>query len=159
MHRRNHWVAAGLAVVSLGLAGCGAGQNAQYGEVSQSGPAQVEPLKNDSTLNRVTLTPESATKLGVRTAAVGAAVMPATTDTTGTPSEITVPADAVIYDKDGKTWVYVVDGPRSFEREAVTVERIDGDNAILTSGPKPGVKVVTVGAQELLGAELGVAGE
>jgi multidrug efflux pump subunit AcrA (membrane-fusion protein) len=85
--------------------------------------------------------------------------MPASTDSSTTPSEITVPADAVIYDKDGKTWVYVVDGPRSFQREAVTVERVDGDSAILSSGPKPGVKVVTVGAQELLGAELGVAGE
>ena len=33
MHRRNHWVAAGLAVVSIGLAGCGVGK-ADYGEVS-----------------------------------------------------------------------------------------------------------------------------
>ena len=158
MHRRNHWVAAGLAVVSIGLAGCGVGRT-EYGEVSQTGPAQVTPLKDSSDINRVTLTPEAATKLGVRTASAGAAVMPASTDGTGTSPEITVPADAVIYDKDGKTWVYIVDGPRSFQREAVTVERIDGDSAILTSGPKPGVKVVTVGAQELLGAELGVAGE
>jgi hypothetical protein len=158
MHRRNHWVAAGLAVVSIGLAGCGVGK-ADYGEVSQTGPVHVAPLTGGSDINRVTLTPEAATKLGVRTAAASAAVMPASTDSSTTPSEITVPADAVIYDKDGKTWVYVVDGPRSFQREAVTVERVDGDSAILSSGPKPGVKVVTVGAQELLGAELGVAGE
>src|SRR4029077_8114335 len=116
MHRRNHWVAAGLAVVSIGLAGCGVGRT-EYGEVSQSGPAQVSPLKDNSDINRVTLTPEAATKLGVRTASAGAAVMPATADTAGASSEITVPAGAVIYDKDGKTWVYVVDGPRSFERE------------------------------------------
>jgi hypothetical protein len=158
MHRRNHWVAAGLAVVSIGLAGCGVGK-ADYGEVSQSGPAHVEPLKDNSDINRVTLTAEAARKLGVRTAAVDAAVMPASTDSSTTPSEITVPADAVIYDKDGRTWVYIVDGPHSFQREAVTVERIDGDTAVLSSGPRPGVKVVTVGAQELLGAELGVAGE
>jgi len=156
MYRRNHWVAAGLAVVSIGLAGCGVGK-ADYGEVSQQGPAQVVPVNN--TINRVTLTPEAATKLGVRTAAASAAVMPASTDATVTAPEITVPAGAVIYDKDGKTWVYIVDGARSFEREAVTVERVDGDTAVLTSCPKPGVKVVTVGAQELLGAELGVAGE
>jgi hypothetical protein len=159
MHRRNHWVAAGLAVVSIGLAGCGVGKT-EYGEVSQSGPAQVEPVGHDGTINRVTLTPDAATKLGVRTSVASAAVMPASTGDAGAAApEITVPADAVIYDKDGRTWVYVVDGPRSFQREAVTVERIDGDTAVLTSGPRPGVKVVTVGAQELLGAELGVAGE
>jgi hypothetical protein len=158
MHRRNHWVAAGLAVVSIGLAGCGVAKS-EYGEVSQSGPAQVEPLQNNSDINRVTLTPDAAAKLGVRTAAASAAVMPASTDATAAAPEVMVPSSAVIYDKDGKTWIYIVDGQRSFQREAVTVERIDGDTAVLTSGPKPGVDVVTVGAQELLGAELGVAGE
>ena len=158
MHRRNHWVAAGLVVVSVGLAGCGVGKT-EYGEVSQQGPAQVEPLKDNSDINRVTLTAEAASKLGVRTAAASAAVMPASTDGTVASPEISVPIDAVIYDKDGRTWVYVVDGPRSFQRQAVSVARVDGDTAVLSSGPKPGVQVVTVGAQELLGAELGVAGE
>ena len=64
----------------------------------------------------------------------------------------------MIYDKDGKTWVYVVDGPRSFQRQAVTIESVEGDTAVLSSGPKPGAQVVTVGAQELLGAELGSRG-
>ncbi|HEX3607207.1 MAG TPA: hypothetical protein VH134_14900 [Candidatus Dormibacteraeota bacterium] len=156
MHRRNHWVAAGLAVVSIGLAGCGVGK-ADYGEVSQQGPAAVVPV--NSTINRVTLTPEAAQKLGVKTAAADSAVMPASTDAGGTSPEISVPVDAVIYDKDGKTWVYIVDGPRSFQRQAVTIKSVEGDTAVLSSGPKPGAQVVTVGAQELLGAELGVAGE
>jgi hypothetical protein len=158
MDRRNHWVAAGLAVVSIGLAGCGVGK-AEYGEVSQQGPAQVAPLQGNSDINRVTLTPQAASKLGVKTAAVSAPAMPAATDGATAAPETSVPIDAVIYDKDGKTWVYVVDGTRSFERQAVSVARVDGDTAVLSSGPKPGVQVVTVGAQELLGAELGVAGE
>jgi len=156
MHRRNHWVAAGLALVSIGLAGCGVGK-ADYGEVSQQGPATVVPVNN--TINRVTLTPDAARKLGVMTAAAEAAVVPASTDGGMTAPEITVPVDAVIYDKDGKTWVYIVDGTRSYQRQAVTVKSVEGDTAVLSSGPKPGVQVVTVGAQELLGAELGVAGE
>ena len=158
MYRRNHWVAAGLAVVSIGLAGCGVGK-ADYGEVSQEGPAHVVPVSNNSDINRVTLTPEAARKLGVRTAAADAAVMPASTDGSVATSEISVPIDAVIYDKDGRTWVYVVDGAHSFQRQPVTVKSVDGGTALLSSGPRPGVQVVTVGAQELLGAELGVAGE
>ncbi len=69
------------------------------------------------------------------------------------------PSNSVIYDKDGNTWVYVSDGPRSYQRYPVKVAHVDGDNAVLSSGPPAGAKVVTVGAQELLGAELGVAGE
>ena len=159
MFRRNHCVAAGLVVISIGLAGCGVGK-ADYGEVSQEGPAHVAPVAGNSDINQVTLTPEAFSKLGLTTTAASGAVMPASTDgsTPETP-DITVPISAVIYDKDGKTWVYVVDGNHSYQRQAVTIKSVDGDSAILSSGPKAGVQVVTVGAQELLGAELGVAGE
>jgi hypothetical protein len=47
----------------------------------------------------------------------------------------------------------------TYVREEVTVADIDGDSAILSSGPDVGAVVVTVGAAELLGAENGVAGE
>ncbi|MEA2615528.1 MAG: hypothetical protein QOE72_1311 [Chloroflexota bacterium] len=157
MHRRNHWVAAGLIVVGLGLTGCGT-TKADYGEVSQAGPAKVEPVKGTD-LNRVTLTSDAASKLGVQTAPVEAGVAPASTDGAGAAPETTVPASAVIYDKDGNTWVYVVTRALTYERQAVGIARIDGDTAVLRSGPAPGTRVVTVGAQELLGAELGVAGE
>jgi hypothetical protein len=157
MHRRNHWVAAGLVVVGLSLTACGTTE-AQYGEVSQDGPAQVQPV-NGTDINRVTLSPEAGRKLGVRTAAVQGAVMPAVEDAGAAAPETTVPVDAVIYDKDGNTWVYVVKGPRAYERQAVTIDRVDGGTAVLKSGPAPGTQVVVVGAQELLGAELGVAGE
>jgi hypothetical protein len=53
----------------------------------------------------------------------------------------------------------VVTRALTYERQAVGIARIDGDTAVLRSGPAPGTRVVTVGAQELLGAELGVAGE
>ncbi len=42
-------------------------------------------------------------------------------------------------------------------RQRVFVDRIVGDLAALTSGPKPGVKVVSTGAAELFGTEFGGA--
>ncbi|HEY2704319.1 MAG TPA: hypothetical protein VGL20_11565 [Candidatus Dormibacteraeota bacterium] len=157
MHRRNHWVAAGLIVVGLGLTGCGT-TKADYGEAGQGSPAEVVPVKGTS-LNRVTLTSDAASKLGVQTVPVAAAVMPASTDGTAAAPETTVPVNAVIYDKDGNTWVYTVTQSLTYQRQAVGIARVDGDTAVLKSGPAPGTRVVTVGAQELLGAELGVAGE
>jgi hypothetical protein len=156
MHRRNHWVAAGLVVVSLGLAGCGVART-EYGEVSQSGPAQLQPVKGTD-LNRVTLTSLAAHRLGVSTEAVAGAVMPALGDGTATP-QTTVPLSAVLYDKNGATWVYTTSRAQTYQRQAITIARVDGDNAVLSTGPAVGTQVVTVGAAELLGAELGVAGE
>ena len=156
---RHRWALVGLVGVSLGLAGCGQGK-AAYGEVSQGAPVRVETVDGTG-LKRVTLTGESATKLGLRTAAVEATpamAVPATGDE-GAPPMVVVPADAVIYDKGGRTWVYVSDGPLRYLRQAVGVAEVDGPNAVLRSGPVPGAQVVVVGADELLGAELGVAGE
>ena len=70
-----------------------------------------------------------------------------------------IPLAAVLYDKDGKTWTYTTSEPLTFVPQEVVIARIDGDTAILTSGPAPGTEVVTVGAAELLGAEYGVPGE
>jgi hypothetical protein len=70
-----------------------------------------------------------------------------------------IPYAALIYDADGGTWVYVEEDPatRSFVRYAVTVDFIEGDLVVLTEGPPAGTKVVTVGGQELFGADTGVS--
>jgi hypothetical protein len=70
-----------------------------------------------------------------------------------------VPAAALVYDKNGGTWVYTNSQPLTFVRERVTVARIEGDLAVLQSGPAPGTAVATVGAAELLGTEYGVEGQ
>jgi hypothetical protein len=62
----------------------------------------------------------------------------------------------VLYDPDGKTWVYKTTKPRTYIRHAITVDHIDGARAVLSKGPAAGTRVVTVGAQELFGAEHGV---
>jgi hypothetical protein len=41
----------------------------------------------------------------------------------------------------------------------VTVRQVDGDVVTLSAGPPAGTEVVTVGAIELWGAELGIAGK
>lgn len=66
-----------------------------------------------------------------------------------------VPHASVIYDAQGKTWVYANPEPLVFVRQPIKVDYIEGDRAVLTDGPAPGTAVVTVGAAELFGTEHG----
>jgi hypothetical protein len=63
-----------------------------------------------------------------------------------------------MYEPDGKTFVYTVVAPRTYLRQDVQVDRIDGGRALLDEGPPAGTTVVTVGAAEVYGAELEIAG-
>jgi hypothetical protein len=56
----------------------------------------------------------------------------------------------------GNGWVYTYPEGLCFIRAAVTIERIEGDIAVLTAGPELGTKVVSQGAALLYGAEFGV---
>ena len=71
---------------------------------------------------------------------------------------MTIPYAAVVYDSAGKTWAYVNEDPLVYKRAEITVDEIDGDVARLTAGPPAGTQVVTTGAAELYGAEIGVGG-
>ena len=66
-----------------------------------------------------------------------------------------VPWSAVVYDYDGGAWVYETTAPHVFVRRRVQVRRVDGDLAVLSGGPAPGARVVSQGAAELFGTELG----
>ena len=66
-----------------------------------------------------------------------------------------VPWSAVVYDFDGGAWVYEATAPHVFVRRRVQVRRVEGDLAVLSGGPAPGARVVSEGAAELLGTELG----
>ncbi len=48
--------------------------------------------------------------------------------------------------------------PLTFVRARVEVVRVDGDRVLLSGGLQPGTEVVTVGATEVYGAELDIAG-
>lgn len=78
---------------------------------------------------------------------------------TGRKGAMVVDYAALIYDKQGKTWVYTVPEPLTFLRAKVVVDEIDGNRVTLSDGPPPGTKVVTQGVTEVYGAELGMAGK
>jgi hypothetical protein len=72
----------------------------------------------------------------------------------GTEKQKVVPYSAVYYDAKGDAWVYVNAAPFTYMRERITVERVAGDLALLSSGPAVGTRVVTVGVSLLYGAEI-----
>ena len=73
--------------------------------------------------------------------------------------DVSVDQAALVYDKKGKPWVFTVVGPRTYVRAAVAIAEVNERNVmILSSGPPAGTEVVTVGAIELWGTELEIAG-
>lgn len=70
-----------------------------------------------------------------------------------------IPYSAVVYDTDGSTWAYVSTGAGNYMREPIRIAEIQGDTAVLSSGPPAGAAVVTAGAAELLGTEYDISGE
>jgi membrane fusion protein, heavy metal efflux system len=68
---------------------------------------------------------------------------------------LTVPWSAVVFDVHGGTWVYEQLGPRTYARQRVQVRYVTGGTAVLDWGPRLTKPVVTVGAQELFGTEVG----
>jgi len=74
-------------------------------------------------------------------------------------ADVSVDHAALLYDKKGKPWVFKVIGPLTYVRAAVGIKEVDENNVlILSSGPPAGTEVVTVGAIELWGTELEIAG-
>jgi hypothetical protein len=107
---------------------------------TESEPYTLEPIEGTD-ISRVILTADGAERIGLETVAV-----------TGR----TVPASAIWIDVDGQEWVYTSPEPLTFVREAVTVDRYEGDVAHLSDGPAVGTEVVTVGVAELIGSEFGI---
>ncbi|WP_427134675.1 hypothetical protein [Pseudarthrobacter sp. S9] len=139
-------IAAFLAVfMALAVAGCG--QAPAEALPAGDAAATVEEVAGTD-LHRITLTEHAVERLGLKTEAT--AVDPQT-------QKLTVAYGAILYDSAGKTWVYANPEPRVFVRQSITVERINGDVAVLTDGPPAGTVVVTLGAEELFGAEFDTA--
>lgn len=104
---------------------------------------QVERV--DAATSRITLTDQTVKRIGIQTAVVRAAA-----------EGSVVPYSALIYDTNGATFVYTSPAPLVFVRQAVRVGSISGDQLVLSAGPETGTTVVTVGASQLLGLELGI---
>jgi hypothetical protein len=144
MHRRRTFGAVALAALALGLYGC-AETSSEEAEPEPS--ATIHEVKGTG-LNEVTLTADAGPRLGLRMAPVGEEA-----------GAKTVPYAAVIYDSDGKAWVYVSRKPRTYVRTRIAIADVVGDEVTLTSGPDVGTPVVTRGAAELYGAEAEIGAE
>jgi hypothetical protein len=146
-------LATGLIAATVVLAACSQDQSSSAAKNDDDDPAHVVMLAG-SDLKTVTLTAHAVDRLGIV-----ATEQVREVSTAGSPTPVkAVPAAAVIYDKNGDSWVYTVTQPRTYVRASISVDRIEGNLVILDSGPAVGTVVVTVGAAELLGCELGVGG-
>jgi hypothetical protein len=140
---RHRWFLTGLAVAALALGACNSGSTTSEPKVEA-----ITIAEDDVTgLKTLTLSEKAAQRLGVETVPVA-----------GSGAAMTIPYAAVVYDAQGKTWTYVNAQPLVYQRAEITVDEIDGTNAHLSAGPPSGTLVVTTGAAELYGAEIGVGG-
>ncbi len=156
-----------LAAVLLGavLAGCGS-----QAESTPPSPARVVGATGTSP-GQIILSQLGRERLGLQTEAaesvpaappiVKTTIVAGVKHTTSTPAppsadKVIVPYAALVYDPSGKVYVFTQRSPSTFVEVPATVDRISGNAAYLTGGPKPGVKVVTVGAEELYGVQTGV---
>jgi hypothetical protein len=110
-------------------------------------PAALESTGPDKPA-RVILTQEAVDRVALQTIEVKALG-----------KDLTVDHAALVFDKAGKPWVFSVVGPRTYVRAAVTIKEVQDNVVTLSAGPPAGTQVVTVGAIELWGAELGIAGK
>jgi hypothetical protein len=149
MKLEHRWTAAVALLATLSLAGCTNAvdkpQAADAPKAEDSGPARVEHLEGDEPA-RVTLAESAAKRLDIQTAAVQSV-------SDGGKQMSVVPYAAVLYDTNGDTWMYVNTSPLVYVRHRITVEHMNGDQAVLTNAPPVGTKVVIVGAAELFGSE------
>jgi hypothetical protein len=135
------WIVALLLPLSF-LSACGGSSDTAVNE-----SAVVEEVAGTD-LSRITLTPEAAKRLDIKTGNV---------ETRG--GATVVPYSAVFYSPTGETWTYTNPEGLTFVRQRIVVDSIDGVRAQLSKGPEPGTKVATVGVAELYGAESGLGAD
>ena len=124
-----------LALGAAALAGCT--------EVESESETGYEPSKLRKT--HVEFTPEGAKRTGLRTEAA---------ERTG--RRVSVPYAALLYDPEGKTYVYTSPKELHYVKAEVRVARVESGRVVLARGPPPGTRVVTTGAAEVYGTELEV---
>ena len=146
--RRCPWLVVGVIVAALPLAACRQAGAAEEGH-EKEGPAKVEKIEGTE-LSRLTLTEKAVERLDIQTDEVRESQV--TVAGKPVPRKI-IPFAAVLYDSTGATWVYTNPEPRVYIRHKITIDSIEGDDAILSDGPDVGVKVVTIGASLLFGTE------
>lgn len=126
-----------LVIVVLAVTGC----QEVPSNLVKSQPYTLEPVKGTD-LNRVKLSDEISKQIDLQTVTVRASG-----------KWKLVPHEALIYNPEGKVYVYTRPQAEVYVRAPVRVSRVVGDRVFLTAGPPVGTVVVTVGAAELLATE------
>ena len=135
---RRRW----FGVLVLGVIAASGCSSATAAKLGDRPPGRVERV-HGSSRRRVILTGTAARRLGLRERQIASAAG----------GGMVVPYAAVIYDPNGQAWVYQRVKPRTYERARITVDRIDGDTAFLSSSPPLGTRVVSTAAAEVYGTE------
>lgn len=131
-------------LITAGLLGSACSSSSDYTYVD---PASVEEISDD--LWQVQLTEQAASRTGIETVDVASYQVEGV-------ERLGIPYSAVIYHHDGSEWTYTNPSTLTYIREPIEIDFIEGDLAILNSGPEIGTVVVSVGAAELYGTEFGV---
>ena len=146
-------VCAGLVLIAAGisLSACNQAAGTSTGGYEADKPAEpvskVEPIKGTE-VQLVKFSALGAKKVGLQTALVRR-----------DGEQKVIPYAALLYDSEGKAFVYTSPKPLTFVRKEVKAEREDGDRVMLAEGPPAGTRVVTTGAVEVYGTEFGVEEE
>lgn len=152
MHHGSRGTAAALlllAALSLGAAACARADEAAE---SPSDAVRLEPVQGTE-LSKVILSQRAVERLGIRTDRVRLQRQ------AGAGTRKVIGHGAVLYDEHGDTWTFTSPAPLTFLRQKIDIDYVTGRSVVLRDGPPVGTTVVTVGAAELLGAELGVGEE
>ena len=147
MERSSRFTVAVLVIASLQLTACREASNT---------PEMIELASHiehiDGTeFSRVTLTERAIERIDLKTDEVRELAV-----TRSRSLRKCVPYSSLIYDTQGRTWVYTSPEDRTFVRHKVVVDYIEGDMAVLSDGPPVGTVVASVGVAELYGTEFEV---
>jgi hypothetical protein len=107
-----------------------------------SAPAYIKEGENGN-LSQVVLTKRAIDNLDLQTMIV-------------TKDKKTIPYSAILYDINGKTWVYTNLESMIFIRKEVFIAGVVGSEVILSEPLLNNTAIVTVGALELFGVEEGI---
>jgi hypothetical protein len=138
MNKSIRWLVFIVILLSLLLSACAPGAPVE----DEIKPVTLEPIAGTD-LNRITLTEQAADRLGLETAPVHV----------NSAKQTVIPYAALLYDASGGTWVYLNVAPLVYVRQAIVVDFIKGDEAVLSEGLEDDAVVVTLGATELYGSE------
>ncbi|HEV8573268.1 MAG TPA: hypothetical protein VGR43_01030 [Dehalococcoidia bacterium] len=148
-------VSALLAVCAVALVvfvSSSSSETAEGGGTTKVAPAVIGEKDATTGIASVTFIDSAVERVGIETSAVKAAEPVRE----GSSATLSVPYSSILYDTKGQAFVYTVTGPASYLRALITIDYVEGDQAVLSSGPAAGTEIVSLGVAELYGAETGI---